>query len=103
MKIFKYVLAEGKQIIKVDHLVKVLSVAEQNGDIVLYCIVDESNSNVYPNYWTKSNEVEVLIVGTGHERKESLEVYRFLGTVNVMDGKLMFHIFWRFKDEKFPC
>jgi len=98
MKIFKYVLeVEPTQFIKVENLVKVLSVEEQQGEIVLYCAVDDKE-----DFYAHTKELEILVVGTGHLREENFGLWHFVGTVKLMEGDLMFHIFWKVKGEKFP-
>lgn len=105
MKVFKYIIdadkLEGKdfdtQYIKVEHLVKVLSVEEQRGEIVLYCVVDDKD-----NYYARTVELEVMVVGTGHLKGDELALWKFVGTVKLMDGALMFHIFWKEKGRSIP-
>jgi len=83
MRIYKYVLkAKDEQVIKIKGLAKVLSVAEQDNNIVLYAQVDD-NPHEYA--------LAVDIVGTGHEYAFQKE---FLGTVKLHDGAIMFHIFY---------
>lgn len=95
--VFKYVLnVDDVQTIKVEHLVKVLSVEEQRGEIVLYCAVSDTE-----DYYAHTKELEVLVVGTGHWREQNLGLWRFIGTVKLLEGDLMFHIFWKVKGERF--
>ena len=59
----------------------ILSVEEQYGDIVLYALVDTEEAKMQPR--------TIYIHGTGHE------VYGeyFIGTVKLLEGSLMFHVF----------
>ena len=87
MKIFKYPLEiTDRQEVNIKGLVKVLSVAEQKGNIILYAMVnEESNANYI---------VVVKIYGTGQEISPSvMDHFKFLGTVSHMGGDLMWHVF----------
>lgn len=39
--------------------------------------------------------VDVRIIGTGQPIKDDIDNYKFLGTVKLVDGGLMFHVFAR--------
>lgn len=54
--------------------------------IVMYAIVDDLEYGV---------PVDVRIIGIGHPIKDDIENYKFLGTVKLANGGLMFHIFAR--------
>ena len=66
-----------------------LSVAEQYDEVVLYLLVDTSTQKV---------PCRVDMVGTGHDIS-TLEPGAFVGTVKLMGGMLIFHIWvavnWR--------
>lgn len=64
----------------------VLSVAEQDSHIVLYALVDTVE---------KEKETHLIrIVSTGHPLPENfLLEFSFIGTVKMMNGQLMFHVF----------
>ncbi len=63
---------------------KILSVSNQGNQIVLYAEVDTES--------TMLRDVAVWIHGTGHEKK-ALTTAKFIGTVKLMDGILMFHVY----------
>ena len=85
--IFKYTLEVTdfqKLSLPVDS--KILSVAEQNMQIVLYALVD-TDSDVLDDYL-------IIIHGTGHPANY-VDNQVFLGTVKMANGSLMFHVFYR--------
>jgi len=87
-KIFKYILdITDRQVINIPLPANILSVSEQRDNVVLYSIVEEGMP-VIP--------VEILIVGTGNPILFNIDDYKFVGTVNTMSGKLMWHVFYRF-------
>lgn len=89
--IWKYKLKTiNHQEIEVPTNTKVLSVKEQFGNIVLYVLVDTE---------VKKNEIiDVCVIGTGFEvNKDIVENYTFLDTVKLLDGYLMFHVFYKKK------
>ena len=63
---------------------KVLSVAEQANEIVLYALVDDEMQS--------AERQAFRIVGTGHPC-EDVPPMTFLGTVKLYGGTLMFHVF----------
>lgn len=65
----------------------VLSVAEQHERACLWCLVD--------NEVTETISVDVRIAGTGHSLDDVGEDWRFIGTVLLMGGSLVLHIFIR--------
>jgi hypothetical protein len=83
-KIFKYRLMDADYL-TVPAGSKILPVAEQRNDIVIYALVDPDvkEKTIY----------SFLVTGTGHEIEEDLNDYRFLGTVSLLAGSFMFHIF----------
>ena len=86
-KIFKFPLeVTDYQTIEVKSPAILLSVAEQNNNIVLYAMIDDLEYGI---------PVDVRIIGTGHPIKDDIDNYKFLGTVNLIDGGLMFHVFAR--------
>ena len=86
-KIFKYQLEiTDYQTIEVKSPAVLLSVAEQNNQIVMYAIVDDLEYGI---------PVDVMIIGTGRPIKDDVENYKFLGTVKLANGRLMFHVFAR--------
>lgn len=92
--IFKYILeVTDRQTVTIRGLIGLLSVDEQKGRIVLYARVDrDSKATMYR---------KILIVGTGHQR-DDLDGSKFLGTVKLSGGTLMFHVFEEFSAIN-PC
>jgi len=86
MKIFKYPLeiTDHSELL-LPAGAKILSVIEQDENIVLYAMVDPTME------YNKSRKIR--IVGTGHEI-DDLMGFTFLGTVSLIGGKLIFHIFY---------
>jgi len=86
MKIFKYTL----EVLEVQRLdipkgSKLLSVEEQYGNIVLYALVDDTQGGL--------DSFEIFVKRTGYPA-DDIENYKFLGTVKLSEGKLMFHVFY---------
>jgi hypothetical protein len=89
-KIYKYeLLIIDEQKLVLPRESKILSVAEQSNQIVLYAFTENKN--------TVDEEYKIIIHGTGHNASD-IENYRFLGTVKLMDGRLMFHVFSKKND-----
>jgi len=89
-RIFKYSLeVTDEQKISVPAGAVVLSVAEQKNNIVLYALVPTDNDP------TITKIIDVRIVGTGHVLQFDPRDYKFIGTVNLHNGPLMFHVFYR--------
>lgn len=66
---------------------KILSVANQREAMVLYALIDKD---------IRTEEVFKFVVrGTGHPIDFQVDDYNFLGTVKLMNGTLMFHIFYK--------
>ena len=87
LTIFKYVLQiADEQVLKIKGCIEVLSVMEQYDMVVLYTLVDTEATEV--------REVSICIVGTGHPAAHARrEGYRFLGTVKLLRGHLVWHVF----------
>lgn len=63
----------------------IISVMEQRHEIVLYAVVRPSDL---------LESVTIYVRGTGHPLNFAWNDYpRFLGTVSLHDGQLMFHVF----------
>lgn len=88
--IYKYLLAiTDDQIISIPKDSTVLSVICQNNQLVVYVVIDTDN--------IESNELyKFKIIGTGNPivAKDFL-TYRFLNTVSMADGNLIWHVFYR--------
>lgn len=83
--IWKYTLAAaGWQVVNMPAEAQILSVAEQNGEIVLYALVDPSKAPEQREVWT---------VGTGRPVPDAALQATFIGTVKLEGGLLMFHVF----------
>ena len=79
--------------VRIFGFVNVLSVIEQNGDIVLYAIIDdtEAQEEIFEG---EPVVIRVAIIGTGHDGRGILNSrdWYFLDTVKLNDN-LIFHIF----------
>ena len=53
---------------------------------MLYALVDTKE--------TKTKDVTIIIHGTGHNA-DDVDAAHFLGTVKLMNGQLMFHVFYQ--------
>lgn len=85
-KIFKYPLeVTDNQIVDILLPAILLSVENQRGNIVLYAIVDDESNVTIP--------IDVAIVGTGNVICQNLSTYKFMGTVKMAEGALVWHIF----------
>ena len=86
-KIFKYPLEiTDYQTIEIKSPAILLSVVEQNNKIVMYALVDDFEYDI---------PVDIMIIGTGNPIRNDIDSYKFLGTVSLMDGRLIFHVFAR--------
>lgn len=87
-RIYKYPLPiTGEVTLDMPIASELLSVKEQAGNIVAYAMVDVPDEGE-PNTCRKI----FRIVGTGHDA-DHLEGFRFIDTVKLMGGGLMFHVF----------
>ena len=86
LQIFKYVLPAINDLeILLPEGAKVLSVKEQDQEIVIYALVALEK----PMEWRKFK-----IIGTGHPIEDGeLDNYDFIDTAKLHNGKLMFHVF----------
>lgn len=62
---------------------KILSAQLQNDEICIWVLLDTENL---------TQEVPIWIFGTGHEVPKNLNL-EFIGTVQLMGGGLVFHVF----------
>lgn len=77
--IYKYALSpDGRIVLPID--AKILSIQSQNGEPVLWALVDPSNNNVLR---------KLRVYGTGHTCGSLAE--KFIATVQL--GELVFHFF----------
>lgn len=85
-KIFKYVIPiTDESELQLPAGAQILSVMKQRNEIVLYVIVNTS-INVMKT-------VSIRVVGTGHIIDFDTNEYKFVGTVSLHGGVLMFHVF----------
>lgn len=83
--IYKYALfIVDEQMVALPEGAHIMSVVEQGDKPVLYARCD-------PTMPVK--HVKVWVIGTGHECSH-VEGHGFAGTVAIMDGALMFHVFF---------
>jgi hypothetical protein len=82
--IWKYTLGSGENIFQIPKGYRVLSVIEQHGAIVLYCLVDPSEEVV---------SAEFTLIGTGWELDNSILDMNFIGTVVIQGGYTVCHVF----------
>jgi hypothetical protein len=86
-KIFKYVIPitdESK--LQLPAGAQIFSVIEQRNEIVLYAIIN--------TFVEVTKTVSIRVVGTGHVINFDLNEYKFLGTISLCGGTLMFHVFF---------
>ena len=86
-KIYTYPLeVTDYQTVEVKGPAILLSVAEQNNQIVMYAMADDLEYGIL---------VDVRRIGTGNPRRDDIDNCKFLGTVKLANGGLMFHVFAR--------
>jgi len=86
-RIYKYSLDTiDQQVLRLPSNSKVLSVAAQGDNIVLYVRIDDTI--------VRMTDCLVLIHGTGHDADDTIDS-TFVGTVNLYNGALMFHVFYK--------
>ena len=85
-KIFKYVIpVTDESELQLPAGAQILSVMGRRNEIVLYAIVNTSVEVL--------KTVSVRIVGTGYPVRFDTNEYKFVGTVSLHGGALMFHVF----------
>lgn len=91
-KIYKYKVENvDQQTIEIRLPARILSVMEQDDDIVLYSIVDDNKD-------VPTIPVDILVIGTGDLVEDHIGLYTFLGTVKLFDNKEIWHVFYRYTD-----
>ena len=86
-KILKYPLTiTDEQPLRLPLGSEILSVMEQNDQIVLYALIDADQK--------LTSEYTISIRGTGHNIDE-LTINNFIGTCKLFNGHLMYHVFIR--------
>lgn len=87
-KVFKYIIPiEDKSEIELPVSSKILSVESQRDNIVLYALVAMTDEIM------TRKRIKILVKGTGNLITESMNEYKFLGTVKMYNNTLMFHVF----------
>jgi hypothetical protein len=87
LSIYKYVIEDlNNPIITLPIGFKILSVASQRDDIVVYALVN-INEPV-------RKDIKLSVVATGQKLDDLYSNRNFLGTVSLMNGLFMFHIFY---------
>lgn len=87
-KIFKYQLGIiGWQEVELPIGAKILSVQMQHEKLFLWALVNEDK---------RKEKREIVLAGTGHPIEDTDDL-KFLGTVQEMDGDLVWHIFEEIK------
>lgn len=82
--IFKYPLAiSDNQTLELPVGFTGLSVGEQNGQLVMWALIDKDQTRV--------ETVNIRIYGTGHPIEIDTDQYKFLGTVPM--GPFVWHVF----------
>lgn len=90
-KIFKYPLEiTDHQTVKIKSPAVLLSVTGIDDGIIMYAIVDDLEYGI---------PVDVMIIGTGNAIKDDIDNYKFLGTVNLMNGREIWHVFARHSND----
>lgn len=85
--IWKYeIYTNGENNIALPAGSKVLSVKNQNEQIVMYALVDEDER--------RRTLTKVKVFGTGQQILD-VEGYDYLDTVSIYNGSLMFHVFYK--------
>lgn len=85
MQIYKYELKiTDHQIINIARCIKVLSVANQNNALVMYCLIADEEDII--------GEIEVCIIGTGNHFEPLDTSWNFRGTHVMWAGKLVWHV-----------
>lgn len=83
-RVFKYKLETVEhQVVKLPSNSTILSVVNQQDYIMMYVEVDDTE--------TEERDIDIYIHGTGHEMNPKATV--FLGTVMLMCGRLVCHVF----------
>jgi hypothetical protein len=86
-KIFKYPIeVVDAQVLVLPLGAKVLSAIAQGDDLVVYALVE-------PIVEFKKN-IEIRIVGTGHDVTFDLQKFKFLNSISTWGGRLIWHVFY---------
>lgn len=92
--VYKYPLDPNYPKLSIPGHGELLSAVEQKGDIVLYALVNVREK--HDTYIIPDRVYDILLLGTGHEIPAwKFEGHTFLNTVNIGNGDLMFHVFYK--------
>lgn len=84
-KVFKYPVKIGDRFsLELPRSARVLSVAEQNQSVNLWALVDPDESTETRNF---------VMAGTGHPINLPEQKLKFINTILMMGGSLVFHFF----------
>jgi hypothetical protein len=87
-KVYKYVLPkafwdEGVKV-TMPRGAELLSCQVQHGEITIWALVDLTEDDVVRTF---------RVFGTGHDVPDALTFHHYVGTVQFMNGQLVFHVF----------
>lgn len=86
-RVYKYVLRTTEEQFTEIPSIEIISVESQLEDIVVYALVDvDKPINIGYTF---------RIYGTGHDIKNDISLFKFLGTVKMYNDALMFHVFYK--------
>lgn len=87
--IWKYTLNNNNELTHIDLPLgaEVLSVETQGSEIVLYALVNPNER--------ATQQIEVRTYATGQVIDVNITDYRFVGTVKMFNGALMYHVFYK--------
>jgi hypothetical protein len=86
--VWKYALSPDEFTIEMPRGAQVLSADNQGGSLCMWALVDPAEPLEARRF---------LLAGTGHELERAEEL-RFVGTLQMYGGKLVFHLFERVED-----
>lgn len=90
--IYKYNILDGQDGVITGPITKIINAAEQHGNIVVWAEVDTD---------APARKFQVIPIGTGWNldppsNKECvLDTHTFLNTIQLMDGHLVFHVYYK--------
>jgi hypothetical protein len=79
--------AEECQVLEIPLDAKLLSTETKGDDIVVYALVNTEQ--------TQKEYKDVRVYRTGDKISDVITEYNFLGTANLYNGSLMFHVFYK--------
>jgi hypothetical protein len=87
-RVYKYTLQpEEEQVVEFPKNTIILSAINQFDKMVVYAMVDTEEQI--------TEKCSLRVYGTGHNMFEYIGLYTFLNTVSLMNGSLVFHVFYR--------